>query len=103
LTYTYAAGDVKTWNVDNVAEWLELLGMGKFQDSFKTNEITGPVLLELGLDDLDYMQITALGSRKVHIVMRCDDRRKTYTLCNCCSFTDYFEGCIRFEENWWLV
>ena len=27
--------------------------------------LLGPVLLELGLDDLDYMEITALGSRKV--------------------------------------
>jgi hypothetical protein len=41
LCFVCASGDVKTWNSDNVAEWLELLGMGKFQEAFRTNEITG--------------------------------------------------------------
>jgi hypothetical protein len=38
--------------------------MDDHMDIFQQNEITGSVLMEVGLDDLDYMEIKALGHRK---------------------------------------
>jgi hypothetical protein len=32
------------------------------------NAISGEILLEMGVEDLDYMKITALGHRKVRVV-----------------------------------
>ena len=42
------------------------------QDNFAANAITGELLLELSADDLDYMNITALGHRK--LIMRAVQR-----------------------------
>lgn len=56
--------DVKRWGVNDVAAWLRGLNMERYVDVFLQNEIDGPVLLDVGQDDLDYMQIGVLGHRK---------------------------------------
>ena len=45
--------------------WLRAIGVGRYESIFEANEITGSVLLDVGLDDLDYMKIEVLGHRKV--------------------------------------
>lgn len=45
--------------------WLGVVGLDKYADLFRENEIDGKVLLELGTDDLDYLNIKALGHRKM--------------------------------------
>lgn len=49
------------WSVADVMCWLEDQNLGQYGNTFMTNDITGPVLLDLSLEDLDYMGMTALG------------------------------------------
>ena len=59
------AKTVESWGVYEVGTWLESLGFGQYVQVFKENEITGSVLLDISQEDLDYMNIKALGHRKV--------------------------------------
>lgn len=52
------------WGVDEVAEWLSAMGLPQYCDAFISNEMTGSVLLDLCLEDLDYLGITKLAHRK---------------------------------------
>ena len=81
-----------SWTVKDTLQWLEVLRLSQYQERFAKNEIsgelqirsmalnlsdrlihpdpsiyviTGPILLEIGLEDLDYMEITVLAHRKV--------------------------------------
>ncbi|GMH63992.1 hypothetical protein TL16_g03857 [Triparma laevis f. inornata] len=56
--------DVKTWAMADTLSWLTSLGLTNYGNKFAENEIFGEILLELGLDDLDYMGIKVLGHRK---------------------------------------
>ncbi|CAM9376535.1 unnamed protein product [Laminaria digitata] len=56
--------EVSRWCVGDTLEWLESLGLGKHKAVFQQNEISGPILLEVGLDDLDYMKVFVLAHRK---------------------------------------
>ncbi|CAM9102802.1 unnamed protein product [Scytosiphon promiscuus] len=56
--------EVSQWGVADTLEWLDSLGLGKHKDVFQQNEISGPILLEVGLDDLDYMSVRVLAHRK---------------------------------------
>lgn len=56
--------EVSRWCVGDTLEWLESLGLGKHKAVFQQNEISGPILLEVGLDDLDYMKLFVLAHRK---------------------------------------
>jgi hypothetical protein len=58
---------INTWSALEVCGWLEKLdsSLNPYVPVFVGNEITGKVLLELSLDDLDYMEIKALGHRKI--------------------------------------
>ena len=56
--------DVEAWSVQEVGAWLEELGLPQYVEVFTVNEITGAVLIDLSLDDLDYMEIKTLGHRK---------------------------------------
>ena len=47
-----------------VGTWLEALGLPQYADVFRINEITGAVLVDLSLEDLDYMEVKTLGHRK---------------------------------------
>jgi SAM domain (Sterile alpha motif) len=60
----YMSKDVGAWDVQDTLEWLDMLGLSQHRESFSQNEISGPILLEVGQDDLDYMHITALAHRK---------------------------------------
>eukprot|EP00953_Heterococcus_sp_UTEX-ZZ885_P024713 13500-Heterococcus_DN1.PRE.1 len=60
----YMSKDVGAWDVQDTLEWLDMLGLNQHRESFSQNEISGPILLEVGQDDLDYMHITALAHRK---------------------------------------
>ena len=44
--------------------WLTSLGLANYGQKFAENEIFGDILLDLGLDDLDYMGIKVLAHRK---------------------------------------
>jgi hypothetical protein len=39
--------------------------LAQYVSIFAANQISGPVLLDISLEDLDYMEIKALGHRKV--------------------------------------
>merc|ERR1712232_141634 len=54
----------ESWNMTAVLQWPSSIGLAQYRDVFRENEINGSVLLELGVDDLDYMGIRALGHRK---------------------------------------
>lgn len=53
------------WNVDQVQQWLGVLGLEQHIPIFIQNDIIGQVLLDLTPGDLDYMNITTLGHRKL--------------------------------------
>lgn len=42
--------------------------LSQYVDVFSANQISGPVLLDISLEDLDYMEVKALGHRKVHLL-----------------------------------
>jgi hypothetical protein len=65
---------VHQWTGREVTMWLKALDLSSYIETFARNEITGSVLLELGQSDLDYMNIKALGHRK--IIMREIERLK---------------------------
>jgi hypothetical protein len=56
--------EVSKWKLKEVIGWLDYISLPQYKDVFSKNEIDGPVLLELSLDDLDYMSVTVLGHRK---------------------------------------
>ena len=63
------------WNFDQVQQWLTVLGLDQHIPIFNQNEINGQVLLDLTPGDLDYMNITTLGHRK--LILKGIDQLKT--------------------------
>ena len=55
---------VLKWSVADCGDWLISLDLAQYRETFATNEISGRELLELGLDDLDYMGVKVLAHRK---------------------------------------
>jgi hypothetical protein len=51
--------------VADVSEWLRTVSLPQYVSSFAQNEISGGILLDVTLEDLDYMQITVLAHRKI--------------------------------------
>ena len=47
-----------------MAAWLESKNLSQYAPNFLQNEINGSVLMDISLEDLDYMGITILGHRK---------------------------------------
>lgn len=47
-----------------MGEWLAFIGMDQYVAKFAENEISGSILMDVTLEDLDYMSITVLGHRK---------------------------------------
>mmetsp|Transcript_12215 Transcript_12215/g.22899 ORF Transcript_12215/g.22899 Transcript_12215/m.22899 type:complete len:1667 (-) Transcript_12215:19-5019(-) len=43
---------VSYWEVDHVIEWLKVLSLGQYEDSFRDGSVDGPFLCELSDDDL---------------------------------------------------
>jgi len=61
---TLRGDECPTWTKEEVKLWLKSLGLEDISPIVEENEINGELLLEIGLDDLDYMGIKALGHRK---------------------------------------
>lgn len=57
--------DVSSWSTADVCAWLSYIHLDQYVDSFFSNDIAGHILLELSLEDLDYLGVTALGHRKI--------------------------------------
>ncbi|CAH0373204.1 unnamed protein product [Pelagomonas calceolata] len=55
---------VQRWSVADAGDWLVSLDLAQYCETFASNEISGRELLDLGLDDLDYMGVKALAHRK---------------------------------------
>lgn len=73
--------DVMMWSCQDVAKWLNSLSLPQFADSFVANEISGAILLDVSLDDLDYMGIKVLAHRKL-ILKGIEDLRKNKSIIN---------------------
>jgi hypothetical protein len=56
---------VTEWTVSQVSDWLSLLGLERYSADFSRNEISGSVLIDISGSDLDYLNVTALGHRKM--------------------------------------
>jgi hypothetical protein len=56
--------DPGSWTTADVGQWLANLQLQQYQDVFAKNEINGEMLIDMTLDDLDYLNITVLGHRK---------------------------------------
>ncbi|KAI9250163.1 hypothetical protein BDA99DRAFT_523017 [Phascolomyces articulosus] len=55
------------WDVDQVAAWLGAMGFESVAGNFKTQEITGDILLELTIDSLKELDVNTFGKRfKIH-------------------------------------
>ena len=73
----FPPSSVSDWGWEEVSAFLRGLGLGQYEDTFRENEMTsGPLLLEIGLYDLDYLGIKPLGHRKVLLKGLEDLRRK---------------------------
>ena len=56
---------VGLWTVEQTVLWLRYLNLGTYEDSFREHLISGDVLLDIGLADLDYVGVRALAHRKI--------------------------------------
>ena len=59
----------------DVCAWLQSMMLQQYCAVFTSNEITGPILLDISLEDLDYMGISILGHRKI-LLRGIEDLRK---------------------------
>lgn len=53
------------WNVDDVCEWLEKIGLGEHCVQFRENEILGEHLLEITKEDLTDLGVKKIGHKKI--------------------------------------
>ena len=56
---------VADWDIQDVVFWLEDQNLDQYAPTFAQNEISGVVLLDLSLTDLDYLGVSILGHRKI--------------------------------------
>ena len=75
LTPAFRNKDIQKWSVKDVSQWLVTIKLGQYAAQFQENEIDGPILLELSLEDFDYMSVKVLGHRKV-LLKGIEDLRK---------------------------
>jgi len=61
----YMNKDVKDWTMLDVSHWLIALNLEEYEEIFKVNQINGKVLIELTVDDLDYLNVKILNHRKL--------------------------------------
>jgi len=59
----------KLWTADNVIKWLKSLGKNyaKYESTFRAQNVTGPILLELNSNDLIELQVGRLHRKKMKI------------------------------------
>ena len=58
-----------------MGDWLTSMLLQQHIPSFANNAISGAILLEVSLEDLDYMQVTVLAHRKI-LLKGIEDLRK---------------------------
>lgn len=68
LDNSHFGADVDYWSVNDVGDWLDSILLSQYKNIFNQNQIAGPILLDISLEDLDYMSITTLAHRKVGTV-----------------------------------
>ena len=61
--------NAKNWSSREVQQWLTSIGLPQYGNLFVENAITGEVLLEIESDDLDYLNIRALGHPKTNFLL----------------------------------
>jgi SAM domain (Sterile alpha motif) len=71
----YICLDVHDWSVADVFEWLTSAQLDEYSTSFRENEVNGSLLVDITLDDLDYLGVKKLGHRKI-ILRSIEDLRK---------------------------
>eukprot|EP00750_Incisomonas_marina_P012122 INCI16585.2.p1 GENE.INCI16585.2~~INCI16585.2.p1 ORF type:complete len:551 (-),score=121.31 INCI16585.2:314-1966(-) len=57
--------NAEEWSQAEVGQWLTSIGLPQYKTVFHENAIDGAVLVEMGTEDLDYLNIKALGHRKM--------------------------------------
>lgn len=72
---TFVEKDADRWNLKDVSDWLCSQGLEKYVNPFMENEINGALLKDISMEDLDYMNITILGHRKI-ILKGAEELRK---------------------------
>ena len=75
LVKSYYCLDVLDWSVADVFDWLTSAQLCEYSATFKANEINGSLLMDITLDDLDYLGVKKLGHRKI-ILRSIEDLRK---------------------------
>lgn len=65
------------WSVEDVSAWLATMNLAQYVGSFAKNEMNGVVLLDLSLEDLDYLGVTVLAHRKT-IIKSVEDLRLNF-------------------------
>jgi hypothetical protein len=68
--------EVSSWTISDVSAWLAAVQLPQYAAAFAQNEISGSILLDITLEDLDYMSVTVLGHRKT-ILKGVEDLRKS--------------------------
>jgi len=71
----FTTKEVEAWTIADVGAWLTAVQLPQYASAFADNEINGSILLDVTLDDLDYMKISILGHRKV-LLKGVEDLRK---------------------------
>ena len=57
--------DIDKWGIADVSDWLKGMMLEQYIEVFRQNEISGPIVLDISLEDLDYMGVAILAHRKV--------------------------------------
>ena len=61
------AKPVMEWQIDEVCQWLEAIGLAEHCPQFRENEILGEHLLELTKDELAELGIKKIGHKKTFL------------------------------------
>mmetsp|Transcript_28190 Transcript_28190/g.40143 ORF Transcript_28190/g.40143 Transcript_28190/m.40143 type:complete len:589 (+) Transcript_28190:35-1801(+) len=77
----YLTKEIDFWSSNDVGDWLISVNLEQYVEPFILNEINGIILLDITLEDLDYMGITVLGHRKT-ILKGAEDLRVNRRIIN---------------------
>ena len=74
--------EISHWGVTDVVDWLSYVNLSQYSSQFTENEIGGPILLEISVEDLDYMGIKALENPQLLEIfsIKWDKYQKDYSI-----------------------
>ena len=100
ITGDFKTKEVNNWTVHDVAQWLQSMMLDQYTQAFMTNQIDGLILLDISLEDLDYMEIKILGHRKI-ILRGIEDLRnnKRVTMPLFASNTQSNENIVPLQQD----